>query len=69
MLKLKSLKIGKWAGFECSLIDSNNKTLIVSKLEESYSNLERLLQDNSIGEMNINLLIDLLEHEVHTTGS
>lgn len=65
---LKSLKIGKWAGFQCSLIDSNNKTLIVSKLEEAHNNLEKLLQDNSIGEMNSNLLIDLLEHEVQHHG-
>lgn len=64
---LKSLKIGKWAGFECSLIDSNNKTLIVRKLKEANINLERFLQDNSVDEIN-NLLFDLLEHEVQHHG-
>ena len=65
---IKALKTGEWAGFDCSLIDSNDKTLIINKLEETHKNIERFLQDNSIGEINNNLLIDLLEHEVQHHG-
>lgn len=65
---LKALKIGEWSGFDCSLIDSTNKSLIVSKLEETLTNLERFFQENRTGEINTNLLIDLLEHEVQHHG-
>jgi hypothetical protein len=65
---LKALKIGQWHGFDCSLVDSNNKTLIISKLVETHTNIERFLQDISIGEINSNLLFDLLEHEVQHHG-
>jgi hypothetical protein len=65
---LQALKIGQWHGFDCSLVDSNNKTLIISKLKETHTNIERFLQDISIGEINSNLLFDLLEHEVQHHG-
>ncbi|UCZ54261.1 hypothetical protein LGQ02_05725 [Bacillus shivajii] len=65
---LKALKISQWDGFECSLLESNNKTLIISKLEETHTNLERFLQDISIDETNSHLLFDLLEHEVQHHG-
>ncbi|MFA9560456.1 hypothetical protein ACERII_24455 [Evansella sp. AB-rgal1] len=65
---LKALKVGKWAGFECSLTDSYNKTLIINKLEETHTNVERFFQDSSIGDMDSNLVLDLLEHEVQHHG-
>jgi hypothetical protein len=65
---LKSLEIGHWAGFHCSLTDSNNKTKIISKLEQTHTNIERFLKDNSIGDINYNLIFDLLEHEVQHHG-
>lgn len=65
---LKALKIGHWDGFTCSLVDSKNKKLIISKLEESHINIEKFFQDMSIGENNSNLLFDLLEHEVQHHG-
>ncbi|MBU9712314.1 hypothetical protein [Evansella tamaricis] len=65
---LKAFIIGKWDGFECSLSDSTNKTLINSKLKETHTNIIRFLQDNSIGEINPNFLMDLLEHEVQHHG-
>ncbi|WP_261177856.1 hypothetical protein [Anaerobacillus sp. CMMVII] len=37
-------------------------------MEETHINLKRFLQDNSIDEINSNLLIDLLEHEVQHHG-
>lgn len=65
---LKALIIGQWDGFDCSLIDSKNKKLIITKLEETHSNIEEFLQDISIDEVNSNLLFDLLEHEVQHHG-
>ncbi|MBU9721680.1 MULTISPECIES: hypothetical protein [Bacillaceae] len=65
---LSALKIGQWDGFNCSLKDSNNKTLIISKLEETHTNIEIFLQHVSIDEINSNLLFDLLEHEVQHHG-
>ena len=65
---LKSLKMGHWAGFDCSLTDSNDNTLINSKMKETHANIERFLLDNSLDQMNSNLLFDLLEHEVQHHG-
>lgn len=65
---LKALKQGQWGGFNCSLIETNVKTLISSKLEETHRNIEIFIQDNNIAEINNNLLIDLLEHEVQHHG-
>ncbi|RXJ04371.1 hypothetical protein DS745_03020 [Anaerobacillus alkaliphilus] len=65
---LNALKIGKWAGFTCSLNNSDIKNLIINKLEETYTNLERFFQDNSVEEINSELLLDLLEHEVQHHG-
>ncbi|MEN2768974.1 hypothetical protein [Ornithinibacillus xuwenensis] len=65
---LKALKIGQWAGFDCSLVDSNNKTLINRKLEQTHTNIERLLQEISIDENISIFLFDLLEHEVQHHG-
>ncbi|WP_456278964.1 hypothetical protein [Bacillus sp. AK128] len=65
---LKALKVGHWAGFDCSLIETNDQTLLISKLEETHRNIEIFLIDSSVGEINYNLLIDLLEHEVQHHG-
>ena len=65
---LKALKVGEWSGFDCSLIDSYNKSLIISKLEETHRYLERFLQENNTREVNTNVLFDLLEHEVQHHG-
>jgi hypothetical protein len=65
---LKALKVGQWDGFECSLTDSNNRTLVISKMEETHRNIERFLQDIYTSEVNSNLLFDLLEHEVQHHG-
>ncbi len=65
---LNALKIGQWAGFSCSLINSIDKALIINKLGETHTNIEGFLEDNSLGETNNNVLIDLLEHEVQHHG-
>lgn len=65
---LKALKKGHWVGFDCSLIDSDDKPLINSKLEETHANIERFLLETSIDNITSNLLFDLLEHEVQHHG-
>ncbi|SHG56426.1 hypothetical protein [Ornithinibacillus halophilus] len=65
---LKALKAGQWNGFECSLTDSHNKILLINKLKETHTNIEKYLQEVSIDNVNNNLLIDLLEHEVQHHG-
>ncbi|TMW70919.1 hypothetical protein [Alteribacter natronophilus] len=65
---LKALIAGQWDGFECSLTDSNDKSLLTGKLKETYANVEGFLQDNSSGKINTDLLFDLLEHEVQHHG-
>lgn len=65
---LIALKLGEWAGFECSLNATYEKNLIISKLEETYTNLEKFFQEDNFEEINSHLLIDLLEHEVQHHG-
>lgn len=65
---LEALRVGQWDKFICSLTDCNNITLIINKMEETHNNIEAFLQDIRIGEINSNLLFDLLEHEVQHHG-
>ncbi|MHA6250463.1 hypothetical protein [Oceanobacillus sp. CAU 1775] len=65
---LKALKFGQWEGFNCSLAETNDKTLISNKLKETHRNIESFLQANDRTKINNNLLIDLLEHEVQHHG-
>ena len=65
---LKALKVGEWAGFNCSLNDIEDKALILKKLEETYTNLEQFFQEPIKEDRKINLIIDLLEHEVQHHG-
>ncbi|MDX5476310.1 MAG: hypothetical protein LPK00_12315 [Bacillaceae bacterium] len=65
---LKALKVGEWAGFNCSLNDIEDKALILKKLEETYTNLEQFFQKPIKEDRKINLIIDLLEHEVQHHG-
>ncbi|WP_096153574.1 MULTISPECIES: hypothetical protein [Bacillus] len=65
---LKALRVGEWAGFDCSLNDNKDKALILNKLEETYTNIQRFFHEPTKEDRNMNLLIDLLEHEVQHHG-
>ncbi|WNF38144.1 hypothetical protein RJD24_06870 [Bacillaceae bacterium IKA-2] len=65
---LKALKNGAWDGFSCSLNEPYDKSLVVNKLEETTNNIQSFLLETSIEDINLNLLIDLLEHEVQHHG-
>ncbi len=68
---LKAAKAGKWNGFECPLDweKTSSKLDVVSNLENTYSEIERFLNDaSSLKESEVSLLLDLLEHEVQHHG-
>ncbi|QPC47893.1 hypothetical protein [Mangrovibacillus cuniculi] len=65
---LEALKEGQWSKFRCSLTDSTEKELVVNKLTESNANIGLFLEKHIDVEININFLIDLLEHEVQHHG-
>lgn len=63
---IRALIKGQWDGFSCSLSDTKDKELIMSKLQETYSKLEDVLDQKIQPDMNV--LFDLLEHEVQHHG-
>ncbi|MCA1029702.1 hypothetical protein LCL95_01495 [Bacillus timonensis] len=65
---LAALKVGEWTGFNCSLSDCLNKTLVVSKLVDTQHKFVRFFDDKHTSEMSGSLLINLLEHEIQHHG-
>jgi len=65
---LKALKNGEWVGFSCSLDEHYDKNLVISKLQETTFNIQKFLLETDMKDINLNLLIDLLEHEVQHHG-
>lgn len=65
---LKALEKGYWVGFSCSLKDCTDKESIVNKLEESEIKLRDFLQGVDFSNLDVDILIDLLEHEVQHHG-
>jgi len=61
---LKALKKGSWDGFSCSLSDCTDKKLIISKLEKTAANLRVFLEDTDFRSLNLDVILNLLEHEV-----
>lgn len=65
---LKALKNGEWVGFSCSLSEHYDKNLVMSKFQETSSNIQEFLLETDSEDINLNLLMDLLEHEVQHHG-
>lgn len=65
---LKALKKGCWDGFSCSLSDCTDKKLIVNKLERTAADLRVFLKEGDSRSLNLDVIIDLLEHEVQHHG-
>lgn len=65
---LAALKNGAWSGFTCSLLDCSDRSLILNKLEQTATQLEEIVRSSAVKELNIDLLLDLLEHEVQHHG-
>ncbi len=62
---INALIKGEWDGFSCSLTDVKSKSLVIDKLQETYQKLNAVLEADI---KDINILIDLLEHEVQHHG-
>ncbi|WP_216829748.1 hypothetical protein [Alkalihalobacterium elongatum] len=67
---LNALKKGEWSGFSCSLFKNEyyDHSIVINKLEETRKNIHNFLEGTCIDNVNLNLLIDLLEHEVQHHG-
>jgi len=65
---LRALVKGSWDGFACSLHNPLDKTQVIDKLKVSAINIQNLPQTTSPEKLNVDLLIDLLEHEVQHHG-
>lgn len=65
---LQALRVGAWQGFSCSLRDHLAQNLILSKLADTTLALNELLQEPREANLNLELLLDLLEHEVQHHG-
>jgi hypothetical protein len=65
---LKAIENSKWSGFSCSLKSVNSKPEIINCLDKSLNNTISFLKDNDLSETQIDILLDLLEHEVQHHG-
>jgi len=65
---LKAIQAGKWAGFNCSLQNSISKSKVLICLESSSDNMIKYLQEITLSDYQIEMLFDLLEHEVMHHG-
>jgi len=64
---LKAAQQGKWAGFTCSLKDTKSKQEIIDKLSLTQEQLNDLTNID-LDEARLELLFDLLEHEIQHHG-
>lgn len=65
---LKAIQNSKWSGFSCSLKNTNSKLEIINCLDKSLNNTISFFKDNDLSETQIDILLDLLEHEVQHHG-
>ncbi|WP_051314907.1 hypothetical protein [Alteribacter aurantiacus] len=65
---LNALFKGEWDGFTCSLSSATNSDEIISKLTDSRDQIEHFLQQETLTQTQINIVFDLLEHEVQHHG-
>lgn len=61
---LKAAEEGHWAGFTCSLQNTNHKKEVLAQLESSADEVLQYLQTNKLDETQLALMMDLLEHEL-----
>ncbi|MFN4151258.1 MAG: hypothetical protein ACK4IX_09965 [Candidatus Sericytochromatia bacterium] len=65
---LRAIENSKWSGFTCSLKSINSKIEIKDCLDKSLNNTISFLKDNDLSEIQLDILLDLLEHEVQHHG-
>jgi hypothetical protein len=65
---LNAVENEKWVGFSCSLRNSKDINEITSKLNSSYENVVKFLQNRVVSLAQNDFLFQLLEHEVQHHG-
>lgn len=65
---LKAVINGRWIGFSCSLDDTNSQEKILGCLKKSKEDVLNFVLDRRLSEGQVELLMDLLEHEVQHHG-
>ncbi|GEN50750.1 hypothetical protein [Alkalibacterium pelagium] len=65
---LKALIEGKWLGFDCSLTEIDNKNVVVEAMTHTRNDLNNFIDRTAISLLDLDLLIDLHEHEVQHHG-
>jgi hypothetical protein len=64
---LKAIQHGEWQGFACSLRTPKNKSAVLAALVASAERLQEI-EFSKLGEKQLSLACDLLEHEVQHHG-
>lgn len=64
----RAIQNSKWSGFSCSLKDKTSKVEIVKCLHKTSKSMFKFLEKNKLSEVQIDMLLDLLEHEVQHHG-
>lgn len=64
---LQAIEAGGWQGFSCSLATPNVKLSVLGALETTSRHLGTI-QFDSLAEPQLNLALDLLEHEIQHHG-
>ncbi len=65
---LKAMENGAWAGFTCSLTTSKDRMAAVMALEKSQVDLLAYMETEGLGDIQKDLALDLLEHEIQHHG-
>ena len=65
---LKAIQNSKWSGFSCSLQNTTAQAEIMNCLKESFKNTIAFLNENTLSEIQLDFLLDLLEHEIQHHG-
>lgn len=65
---LKAIQASQWAGFSCSLRDNTSKSEVLNSLDRSSEAVIKYLKENSFSEEQMEIILDLLEHEVMHHG-
>ena len=65
---LKAMRNEGWAGFSCSLSDTTSKDMVLACLGDSAARCLAFLARHALNPVQIDFMMDLLEHEVQHHG-
>ena len=65
---LKAIQNEQWRGFSCSLEDANSKPQVLEAFSRSRDAVIEFIENAKLSAMQLNFLLDLLEHEIQHHG-